>query len=388
MERKQKYLIAIMIGAAVIFGGLVSWYVITHRCPESCDDRSICTDDFCSKQTNYKCQHHSIPDCCGNAACENKESYETCSADCPNCDDNNKCTADSFDYHLQKCANAPILENVCCGNGACEVGEDYQTCARDCPNCDDNNKCTKDRYDYHQQKCVNEIIIPCCGNGICDKGVEARSNCSADCPDCNDNNRLTSDSFNYTTQKCENVVTHYFIDDFEAGAQNWDFPETPETKNGALWTLTKEGTNTVLRGVEHNWSMLRDLKWENFIFKARFKMIKGSIHFNYRLWESKRYFIDVSNGHLGLSKQIGDEFFSQLKEGENFNLRDGWHIVEIRGYGNILNIFIDNKLMIKYKDTEGPVLSGGIGFETHDNSEFWIDDVEIKVISQKDVVYP
>ncbi|MBI4837144.1 MAG: hypothetical protein HY813_01920 [Candidatus Portnoybacteria bacterium] len=384
---RTKILIVIIIGAAVIFGGLVLWYFITHRCPESCDDRSVCTDDFCSKQTNYKCQHYSISDCCGNAKCENQETYEKCSADCPNCDDNNRCTADSFDYHLQKCANAPILENVCCGNGGCEAGEDYQTCARDCPNCDDNNQCTKDKYDYHQQKCVNEIIIPCCGNGICDRGAEARSNCSADCPDCNDNNRLTSDSFNYATQKCENAVTHYFIDDFEQGARSWNYNATPEDPT-AVWEIKTEGNNTVFRGTGHNWAELTGKKWDNFIFKARFKIIRGAIHFNYRLWEQKRYFIGVGSGHLMLSKQIGDEFFSNLVEYHNVNLREGWHVIEIRGYGSILNIFVDNSLLIKYKDTQSPILSGGIGLETHDNSEFWIDDVEIKVISQKDVVYP
>jgi hypothetical protein len=282
------------------------------------------------------------------------------------------------------------LTTICCGNTVCETGETYINCARDCPNCDDVNKCTKDSYDYHKQSCLNEIIIPCCGNGICDKGVEARSTCSVDCPSCDDNNQLTADSFNYTTQKCENIVTHYFIDDFESGIQNWSFSVSPEDPT-ATWSTKIEGSNTVFRGTGHNWTDLIEKEWTDYIFKARFKIIKGSIHFNYRVEHGEeggtRYFIGAGSGHLMLSKQINENFYSGLAE-ESMNLDSGWHTIEIRGYGNILNIYIDNELLIKYKDTTNPVLSGGVALETHQDSEFLIDDVEIKVITQQDVIYP
>jgi hypothetical protein len=45
-------------------------------------------------------------------------------------------------------------------------------------------------------------------------------------------------------------------------------------------------------------------------------------------------------------------------------------------------------LLVKYKDTNNPLLSGGIGFETLKDSEFLLDDVEIKIVAQEDVVYP
>jgi len=375
----------------VVIGGIFTfWYIQSHQCPQSCDDANSCTRDNCSKETNYKCSHPAIPDCCGNKICEVEEKYETCPADCPNCDDNNECTKDSYDYHKQKCENAPILDIVCCGNTVCEVGEKYEKCARDCPNCDDANKCTKDSYDYHKRKCLNEIIIPCCGNGICDKGVETRSNCLADCPSCDDNSRLTADSFNYTTQKCENIVTHYFIDDFESGIQNWNFSTGPEDPT-ATWSTKLEGSNTVFRGIGHNWTDLVGKEWTDYIFKSKFKIINGTIHFNYRVGHGAgggtRYFIGVGSNHLMLSKQINENFYSGLAE-QSMNLDQGWHIMEIRGYGNILNIYIDNILLIKYKDTQSPVLSGGVALETHQNSEFLIDDVEIKPINSGNVIYP
>jgi len=77
-----------------------------------------------------------------------------------------------------------------------------------------------------------------------------------------------------------------------------------------------------------------------------------------------------------------------LARADNLSIGSGWHSIEIRGYGNIINILVDGALLVKYKDTSNPVLSGAVGFETMDNSEVWIDDVEIKAITPKDVVYP
>jgi len=391
----------------------------TMKCHESCDDGNPCTQDIYSYETDEctyikldgpqpgcsaevtcgreickagVCQIDYISNCCGNKICEVGEVYPDCVADCPNCDDNNDCTKDSYDYHQHKCVNTPILDVICCGNGVCETGEAYQNCPRDCPNCDDDNKCTKDSYDYHQRKCLNEIIIPCCGNGICDKDAETYSNCPADCPSCDDNNRLTADSFNYKTQKCENIVTHFFIDDFEKGTQNWIFYDAEGKPTTTAWTTMVEDSNTVLKGTGHNWAQLRGKQWDNYIYQAKFKRIQGDIHFNYRLILGPkgpdRYFIGFyGSNSLVLNKQIGENFFHGLAFG-NIALAPGWHTIEIRGYDNILNIYIDNNLLIKYKDTNNPVLSGGVAFETLENSEFLLDDVEIKVITEKDIIYP
>jgi len=507
---KSKILIILIIGVILVGGGFAVWYGQIPCCPKSCDDGNPCTQDICSSETDYQCEHSPIvgaiegcqelvetckqyqciesecqvvalADCCGNGKCEtgenwetcpqdcelcddgnpctqdiysyetgecsyikltglqpgclakvtcgswacragvcqmeyisnccgNKicevgETYATCPADCPNCDDDNKCTKDHYDYHEHKCVNTPTLDVVCCGNTVCETGETYQNCARDCPNCDDNNECTIDSYDYHQQKCVNEPIIPCCGNGICDEGVEGYLSCPADCPNCDDNNRLTADSFNYETQKCEHIVTHYFIDDFEGGVRFWNFWAVEETPTTASWdTTTTEDGNTVLRGTGHSWAKLEEKEWDNYIFKFRFKMTKGNwLHANFRnnFVEGglNRYFVSLSEGKwIDLQRQLSPSVSSQiLKSSVYYRFDEGWHTLEIKGYDNILNIYIDNNLLIKYKDTENPVLSGGVAFETsgeskylpsEPESEFLVDDVEIKVIVEEDVVYP
>ncbi len=366
----------------LILGILALVIVLISGCTEKeCKTNEDCLtkDCFTVECKDNNCVYSPISDCCGNEICEIGETYGDCVADCQDCDDINDCTDDSFDYHKRECVNKPILDVVCCGNALCELGETYEKCTRDCPNCEDDNKCTKDSYDYHEQKCINEVIIPCCGNEICDEDAETYSSCPIECPNCNDDNKLTADSFNYATQKCENIVTHYFIDDFEEDTQNWEFPEPT-----AWRTIVEEG-NTVLKGTGHYWANLKGKEWTNYIFRVRFKIIEGAAHFNYRGEWPSRYFIGVGRSFY-LNKQINKSFYDLVDK--SITLDEGWHSFEIRGYGNILNIYIDDELLIKYKDTDDPILSGGIAFETLDDSEFLLDDVEIKVISEEDIVYP
>jgi len=361
-----------------------------------CVEKECRTDSDCSGRDcfeleckNNKCVYSPIANCCGNDKCESNENYENCSDDCPNCNDDNNCTKDSYDYHKQECVNTAILNVICCGNKICEQGEDYENCASDCPDCNDKNDCTVDSYDYHKQECVNEIITPCCGNEICDENAETYLNCAEDCPVCNDNNKMTSDIFNYKTQKCEYVVTHYFIDDFEQDTKDWAI------SGEGNWSKIVENGNTVLK-LGHNQANLLG-EWDNYAFKFRFKIIMGSIHANFRHSHTKegwnRYFVGVSgNGMHGLSKQIGNDF-QKLKDASSSKLDDEWHTLEIRCYDNIINVYFDDTLLIKYKDTEEPFLSGKAGIEIHTGGEditpeFLIDDVEVKVISRGDVKAP
>jgi len=386
VEIKTKFLIFLLLIVGILFISGI------NGCGEKeCESNADCLekDCFTAKCAESKCVYSPIEDCCGNEICEVGEKYPECAADCPNCDDKNNCTVDEYDYHKKECVNTLILDKVCCGNTLCERGESYETCFRDCPDCDDENECTKDLFDYYKQECINEPIIPCCGNEICDKDAETYSTCSADCPSCNDNNKLTEDSFNYETQLCENLVTHYFIDDFEEGTGNWAF-----SGEGSGNTI-KENGNTVLK---LNGVVQANLKneWGDYIFKFRFKRIEGSMHANFRHsfteegWN--RYLIGVSERGVDmLSKQIGSDF-QKLKE-IDFKLDKDWHTLEIRSYDNVINVYVDDEFAIKYMDPENPFFSGSVGVEIHTGGaqvtpEFLIDDVEIKVLSEEEMVFP
>lgn len=400
---KKWVIFGIVIGIIVVVIIGIFFVYVGKECKTGAD--CLAKTCFTSQCTDNKCVYSPISDCCGNDKCEVGETYPECVVDCPNCDDKNNCTVDEYDYHEQKCVNIIIPNVICCGNKICETSETYETCAQDCPNCDDDNNCTKDTYDYYEQECINELIVPCCGNDVCEEGAETYSGCLTDCPNCDDDNKLTTDSFNYKTQKCENPVTHYFIDDFENGTQNWDFYDACEGKpTTTAWTTIVEDGNTVLKGTGHNWADLKGREWNNYIFKFRFKRIKGDPHAVFRHdyfaeGALNRYFVSLIQGRLiRLEKQFGPsaEHIETLKE-VAFRFDGDWHTFEIRGYDNILNIYIDDKLIIKYKDTENPVLSGRVAFETLreskccegcEESEFLVDDVEIKVISEKDIIYP
>jgi len=56
----------------------------------------------------------------------------------------------------EECMN--ILKLNCKGNGICESGE-YGT--SDCPNCDDNNKCSADSYDSASKQCIHTEMKGC-----------------------------------------------------------------------------------------------------------------------------------------------------------------------------------------------------------------------------------
>ena len=99
----KKILIFIGIGIAVAALGIGVYFFLIPRCPASCDDGYLYTQDVCSKKTDYECSYTTIEKYCRNKICEAGETYENCPEDCPSCDDNNKCTKDSYDYHQQKC---------------------------------------------------------------------------------------------------------------------------------------------------------------------------------------------------------------------------------------------------------------------------------------------
>ncbi|MFH1376170.1 MAG: hypothetical protein ABIH25_00895 [Candidatus Woesearchaeota archaeon] len=186
----------------------------------------------------------------------------------------------------------------------------------------------------------------------------------------------------------------YFFDDFEGGIDNWVF----NSGGGGTGSIVDENGNAVLKltGV-----VQPDLprNWDNYLFKFRFKRIEGSVHVNFRKTSrhegQSRYIVAMSHQMNNLNKHFNvydDENWKRLDD-TNFGFDGGWHTLEIRGYDNILNVYLDDKILYKYKDTENPFLSGMPGFEIHTGGlpitpEFLIDDVEVKLITAEDVIYP
>ena len=177
----------------------------------------------------------------------------------------------------------------------------------------------------------------------------------------------------------EETPSTIFFEDFESGTQNWGLEEG--------WHLERINNNTVLRGEDHRWARLKDMSWGNYDFRAKFKITQGTIHFNYR-WSIgqdglHRYFIGVGRDSLYLNKQISSKFYDLVHI--SMNLENEWHEIQIRGYENIINIYLDDKIYVAYED-EAPIMAGGVAFETLEESVFLIDDVEIRQSGMEDIV--
>jgi len=337
---------------------------ITGCLKKECETNNDCSarNCFTVECKNKKCAYTPINGCCGNKICETGENYSSCAADCPNCGDNNDCTIDSYDYHKQQCVNAPVTDRVCCGNGICEPKETHATCTRDCPNCDDGSECTKDKYDYYTQKCSNEIIIPCCGNGICDEGAETSLDCQTDCPDCDDNNKFTGDEFNYTTQKCE-YVKYYIFEDFNKGTVS--FSQDPR------WSVqfpTDESNGVLTNKANEVFSSFGDWAWTDYFFDFKIKLNSGSALAYIRSKFTKdgpsgAYRVFISGTQLSLDKDMGKEEKSiKLKTQRYLFDSNKYYHVRIEAKGGNIKIYINDNVLIDYTDKD-PLLSGNVGIE-------------------------
>ncbi len=182
----------------------------------------------------------------------------------------------------------------------------------------------------------------------------------------------------------------YFSDNFDKEKGAWVFFHDGESKPAAANIETVDG-NKVLRATGPYWARI-DKEWDDYSLKFRFKRIEGSMIVNFREYRSEEenstYFIGLGNDRgtaINLSKQINADFNLISVRVEVDHYRD-WHTLEVRVRENIINVYLDDNFLIKHKDTKNPILSGAVSFSVIANSEYLIDDVEIKSVKKEDVV--
>ena len=192
-----------------------------------------------------------------------------------------------------------------------------------------------------------------------------------------------------STEEC------HFVDDFESGLKKWTFSKDGLGYDGIGDTLIEDG-NTIMRLVGVNRANVHKI-WDNYLFKFKFKMLSGNVHVDFRREEipghgARRYVVSINdNGVLNLNREINQDF--QKLEDIDLKLDDDWHALEVRVYDDIINVYIDNKLVAKHKDVVSPLSSGWVRFEAHTGGrpvipELLVDDVEIKLITEEDIIYP
>ncbi len=358
----------------VLAGLFISLILIAGCAEKECKVAEDCLEKTCftAKCKENACEYSMIANCCGNDVCEAGEVYPDCAADCPNCDDRNECTADEFDYNKQKCMNTPNLNVVCCGNGLCELSEDYESCTRDCPDCDDKNDCTEDSFDYHKQECVNKAIANCCGNNLCEEGVEEFSSCPVDCPDCDDSDRMTGDSFNYESQECE-YVTYLLYEDFSSGVFPWGVDPRWAVAGGLL---------SKVPDAEYAYRGFGTLTWTDYTFRIKVRLEQGFVEMNFRsAGEQGTYSLSLFEGTtLSLSREGGEE-----GKGEKGRTSLGiaefsfdpatFYDVSAELKGGSIKVYVDDALLIEATDPS-PIPSGNIGLYISDKA--YIDEVIVE----------
>ena len=289
------------------------------------------------------------------------------------------CAINKCDFSLSGFKLASSLKDDCCGNKICEVGETYSVCAEDCPDCDDENKCTFDSYDHDKQECVNEPILDvvCCGNTLCEEGYETNSNCPKDCPNCDDNSRLTVDSFNYETQKCENIVTHYFIEDFEEGETSID--------KKVNWKIIDDQGNKVLdcpgkeiNGVENDWANFGRGDWADYESELSFKLVENYEGFGFHFFAQgeQGYIVDIRGGKISLRKASPQGREDLSSKDFEFKL-DEWRVLKTEKIENNIKVYIDNATVLEYTDNR-PLEMGQLRLETFGDGHVRVDNISIK----------
>lgn len=160
-----------------------------------------------------------------------------------------------------------------------------------------------------------------------------------------------------------------YSQDFESGR-----PAEWELVPG--WEIAAIEGGHALAGQGHVWASLQAGSWDDYRMRFRVKLSGGaSLHANFRLVGASRYFIGLNREGLYLNKQTGpDSFTGNLASAGA--LGDGWQLVEIAGYGPTVTVSVNEQEVMAYTDPD-PLLSGAIAFESLNESQVFIDDVEV-----------
>lgn len=103
--------------------------------------------------------------------------------------------------------------------------------------------------------------------------------------------------------------TMLFQEDFQDGnADGWVLDPG--------WNVKLEDGNCLLSGSGHSWARPSKATWTDYTIQAKFKLIAGSFHFNFRYNLGQffsRYFLAIQQEGLHLSKQLGEDFFDLVQ---------------------------------------------------------------------------
>ena len=165
--------------------------------------------------------------------------------------------------------------------------------------------------------------------------------------------------------------TQIFYDDFESGAENWNFEPG--------WAIVSDNDNLVLQGIQHTFATAYAGGVVNKL-ELKLKLLQEGIHLNIRSNPTSegmnRYFIGFYEGASYIQKQLVNNFKELKKEGRGISLNE-WHSIKIEIIQNRIDVFVDETLILSAQD-EDILTEGGISFETFEDSQAYIDNVKVE----------
>jgi photosystem II stability/assembly factor-like uncharacterized protein len=180
--------------------------------------------------------------------------------------------------------------------------------------------------------------------------------------------------------KIDRIEYAPFFDDFEdLDIEGWQVEEK-------YWSPIEDDGNMVLQGMGHHWATAGLESWRDYTFEFKVKLIQGEFHVNFRIQPDEGgYYLGFHTKGLYLGKQFNEcsEFAVLADQAEAFN-QDQWYNFKIKLNGNQINVYIDGELKLEYTD-QAPLLYGAIGFESLDESQIYLDNVNVTIDSTSEV---
>jgi hypothetical protein len=174
-----------------------------------------------------------------------------------------------------------------------------------------------------------------------------------------------------------------FSDNFEDGdSQGWDFDVD-------CWNIETETGNYVLNSSTGSYithATLQHPGWYDFRFESRIKFISGNTYCELRFRiddQGQHYWLQVMDNRIALAKEGTTGAFDFLASAPMNILQNTWYDFEIAARDNKFKVKVNGSPKINVKDDDPWGNIGTIGFEVHDNTQVYFDDVLVTRLGGK-----
>lgn len=172
-----------------------------------------------------------------------------------------------------------------------------------------------------------------------------------------------------------------FFDDFE----DRTYTSLQWAPEGGAWEII-DGAYICTAGGK---SIAGDIGWEDYTFSIDIKgveIVDKIIVFRFND-KSKMYGVNLRSNPFNdiVLVKVPPLSGEVLQSARIMNYNDVWYSIKVSVVGNVIKIFVNNKLVINYTDNSSPILNGriGVGAMVQDkpNSSVYFDNATVEIFS-------